>query len=106
MPFDVALGPHATTPVAQQTPDDKTRMVLSTTTSNSVQEEVGVNPRDVSVKPEDLMISDGKNGCPFETESPKKMEVEFPKSDQRMFCAEDQEDVCPTCLEGNLFHLK
>lgn len=100
MPFDMVLG-HAETPRgAQATSNDKDDGAVQTTNSDSVQATTGINTREISAKCEDKEL-DCKAQIDLELDSAKELELDLPKSIEPLISGTEEEDVCPTCLEGN-----
>ncbi|XP_044477020.1 probable E3 ubiquitin-protein ligase RHB1A [Mangifera indica] len=93
IPFDVSLRHHQTPPVTQEICSNKSDAPVQTTT-DSVQD-TGDGDTGEPVKCEDLKESEDKTH-----ESAKELEVELSKSVEPAVSVIEEEDVCPTCLEG------
>ena len=102
IPYDVSAGRPQTPPVAQDISGNKSDATLQTTTSDSVQQAPGDNPQETSTKCEDLKGSDHKADTKFELDPIKKADVELSKSVDSVALVTEEEDVCPTCLEGKV----
>lgn len=100
IPYDVSAGRPQTPPVAQEISGNKSDATLqTTTTSDSVQEAAGDNPQETSSKCEDLKY---KVDTKLELDPIKKAEVELSKPVESVALVTEEEDVCPTCLEGKV----
>lgn len=99
MPYEVAYGGPHSPPVAQEICCNKGAGGVQTTNSDSV-EAAGGNNQDPLAKCEDLKESDCKTKTKFELDAEKDTEVEILKPVESVALATEEEDVCPTCLEG------
>ena len=100
MPFDAVLGAPQTPSVAQGIHNSKSDEAVQTTNVDSSQETVGVNSQETSIKSEDTKELDCKAQSNTEIESAKGLEVELSKPVESIVSIKQEEDVCPTCLEG------
>lgn len=98
IPFDVSLGHPQTPPVTQEICGSKSDPPVQTTT-DPVQETGGGNTQEPATC-EDLKESEIKTQANFELESAKELEIELSKSIEPVVSVIEEEDVCPTCLEG------
>lgn len=104
MPYEVSFGRPHTPPVTQEIFCNKGDGEVQTTNSDSV-EAAGGNTQDPSAKCEDLTEPDCKAQSNFEIDTAKESEVELSKSVESIVLVTEEEDVCPTCLEGKLYNV-
>ncbi|MFQ6627238.1 hypothetical protein Gotur_005884 [Gossypium turneri] len=100
VPFDAILGPPQTPSVAQ-IHSSKSDEAVQSTNVDSGQETVAANTRETCTKSEDTKGLGCKAQTDTEIESPKELEVELSKPVEPVVSTKEEEDVCPTCLEGN-----
>lgn len=98
MPFDALLGPQ--TPSVAPIHSSKSNEAVESTNVDSGQETVAANTRETCTKSEDTKELDCKAQSDTEIESPKELEVELSKPVEPILSTKEEEDVCPTCLEG------
>lgn len=99
IPFDAGIG-RPQTPPTSQVQSSKIDVPVQTT-PNSAQDSVNGNTQDASAKCEELKESECKTKSKSEVELTKEMEVELSKSTVPGGKGiEEEEEVCPTCLEG------
>lgn len=99
-PFE-GLGHQQTPPVAQGICSSKSDAPVQTT-PDPVQEAPGDNTQETSVKCEDLKEPEYKKQTIVDLESAKEVEIELSKSVKPVVSVIEEEDVCPTCLEGSV----
>ncbi|XVE57919.1 hypothetical protein DITRI_Ditri04bG0128300 [Diplodiscus trichospermus] len=99
MPFDAVLGHPQTPPVAQGIHNSKSEEAVQTTNIDSSQDTVAVNTQETSIKSEDTKELDCKAQSDTEIESPKGLEELSKPVELIVYTKEEEEDVCPTCLE-------
>ena len=100
IPYDVNFGHPQTPPAAGESCGNKNDTTAQTTNSGSLGEVVVGNPLESLAKCEDLKQSDCKLLAQSELTSSKETEVELSKSGDPIVFSMNEEDVCPTCLEG------
>ncbi|CAN1189774.1 hypothetical protein LINPERPRIM_LOCUS24680, partial [Linum perenne] len=100
MPFDVVIGRPQTPPGAHETCANKNDGGLQATNSNSgsVQEIANAGAQDVPVKCED--VKEPKTKSDLELDPVEELEVEISKPVGPFIPPTEEEDCCPTCLEG------
>lgn len=99
IPFDTAASVRPETPQRpQEVTCDNDDGAVPTTNSGSAQEITGINSRETCVKCDDMKGSDLETY--LEIDPVKEKEIELSKSVETLV-SEEEEDVCPTCLEGN-----
>ncbi|XP_022720532.1 probable E3 ubiquitin-protein ligase RHB1A [Durio zibethinus] len=99
MPFDAVLRPSQTPSVAQGIHNGKSDEVVQMTNVDSSQETVVVNTQETYIKSENTKKLDCKAQSNTEIESPKGIEIELSKPVEPIVSTNEEEDVCPTCLE-------
>ena len=104
VPYGAVLGPSQAPSVAQGVHNSKSDEAVQTTNVDSSQETVAVNALETCIKSEDTKELDFKAQSDMEIESAKDLEVELSKPVEPIVSTkeeeEEEEDVCPTCLEG------
>lgn len=106
LPYDVASGHPQTPPAIQEIHVNKVD-AAARTNFDTVQDADNGNSREVS-NFEDLKEVDCKANLNLGVDSGKETEIELSKKVEPvdLGVVEEEEDVCPICLEGNLFYFK